>query len=236
MDEINEQEELVKVLDKGYVRLVMSAGTDISVVNAARVSYAKKSSEMTPQDEKLLKFLAKNEHTSPFRHAFMSFEFKAPLEVARQHWKYVVGSDHTMDGWNEASGRYITKQDEFYIPAAGEWRSKPENSKQGSGALIDPNVGKYITAELMHTYDLGEERYQWALEQGVAPEMARLFLPAYGLYTYYWWSASLQSVLHFLNQRLASDAQHEITAYAKVVYDMVESRFPVSTKEFVNVS
>jgi thymidylate synthase (FAD) len=225
-----------QVLDKGGVRLIDVMGNDISVVNAARASYGKRSTEMTAGNEKLIGFLAKGGHTSPFRHAFLSFEFKAPLEVARQHWKYVVASDHTMDSWNEASGRYITKQDEFYIPAANEWRSKPENSKQGSGAPLDPEIGKHLTAELMHTYDLGEGRYQWALEQGVAPEMARLFLPAYGLYTFYYWSASLQSVLHFLNQRLAADAQHEITAYAKVVYDMVATRFPIATREFVDVS
>lgn len=502
------------VLDKGGVRLVDHMGSDLSIVNAARASYAKRSTEMTPGNEKLVSFLAKGGHTSPARHAFVSFEFKAPIEVARQHWKYVVGSDHCqptgtqvtvlsedgeeiqkdiedtrigdivltydinnkhiyrkgkrvsnkfnryveeyiyavtamnktsrytkehpcviklgnafvdggyvvylmkrgnsfrvgytktrrndslglrvrftrekpdamwvlgvfdnefearmtelvtaykygipmtlfratenganqhtldifwermgdlssngknvignhgllideplfsidnfsksiktqttivtaacnllpgmlvmtptsdkkgyekelwieisdismekysgnvysltiddthtyiadgilthncMDGWNEASGRYITKQDEFYLPFPDQWRSKPENSKQGSGPILPSDIGHQLTNQLMLTYEAGEKKYQWALEQGVAPEMARLFLPAYGLYTFYYWSASLQSVLHFLNQRLASDAQHEITDYAKVVYKMMETRFPVATREFVDV-
>lgn len=225
-----------KVLDKGGVRLVDWMGDDLSLVNAARASYGKRSTEMTPGNERLIHFLGSGGHTSPARHAFLTFEIKAPLEVARQHWKYVVGSDHTMDGWNEASGRYITKQDEFYLPDEFQWRSKPENSKQGSGDLLSNDIGFYLTDKLSDFYEKGEALYQDALSMGVAPEMARLFLPAYGLYTYYRWSCSLQSVFHFLNQRLASDAQHEITAYAKVVYDMVEPRFPVSTKEFVNVS
>lgn len=223
------------VLDKGGVRLIDVMGDDISIVNAARASYGKRSTEMTPGNERLISFLAKGGHTSPFRHAFLSFEFKAPLEVARQHWKYVVASDHTMDAWNEASGRYITKQDEFYVPEANQWRSAPENSKQGSGDPLDSKIGMVLTKQLMEYYDRGEDLYQRALSEGVAPEMARLFLPAYGLYTYYYWSGSLQSVLHFLNQRLASDAQHEITDYAKVVYDMVSTRFPVATREFVDV-
>lgn len=224
-----------RVLDKGGVRLVDWMGDDLSIVNAARASYGKRSTEMTPGNERLIHFLGSGGHTSPARHAFLTFEFKAPLEVARQHWKYVVGSDHTMDGWNEASGRYITKQDEFYVPQSDQWRSAPENSKQGSGEPIDARVGMVLTKQLMEYYDRGEQLYQRTLSEGVAPEMARLFLPAYGLYTYYRWSCSLQSVFHFLSQRLASDAQHEITDYAKVVYKMVEPRFPVSTKEFVNV-
>lgn len=221
------------VLDKGGVRLIDVMGNDLSVVNAARASYGKRATEMTPANERLISFLARGGHSSPFRHAFITFEFKAPLEVARQHWKYVVGSDHTMDSWNEASGRYITKMDEFYLPHAGQWRSAPENSKQGSGDLLSEDKGMLLTAQLMETYDRGEELYQWALSIGVAPEMARLFLPAYGLYTYYRWSASLQSVAHFLKQRLASDAQHEIAEYARSVARMVQTRFPVSIRELM---
>lgn len=224
-----------QVLDKGGVRLIDYMGNDLTIVNTARASYAKSSTEMTPGNEKLIKFLAKGDHTSPLRHAFFTFEFKAPLEVARQHWKYVVGSDHTMDGWNEASGRYITKQDEFYLPSETQWRSAPENSKQGSGLPVNSIVGGELTDKLEAFYKQGEDLYQAALALGVAPEMARLFLPAYGLYTYYRWSCSLQSVFLFLKQRLATDAQHEITEYAKAVYDMVSPRFPVATREYVDI-
>ncbi len=97
--------EIINVLDNGYVRLVDIMGNDLSVANAARASFAKESTELTPGDERLINFLVRENHMSPFRHAFMTFEFKAPLMVARQHWKYIVGSDHTMDGWNESSRR-----------------------------------------------------------------------------------------------------------------------------------
>ena len=90
----------IQVLDKGYVRLVDTMGSDLSVVNAARASFAKESLELDQKDVHLIDFLIRENHMSPFRHAFATFEFKAPLMVARQHWKYVVGSDHTMDSWN----------------------------------------------------------------------------------------------------------------------------------------
>src|SRR5690242_11461812 len=115
-------EDTLNVLDHGYVRLVDVMGTDLSVVNAARASFAKESKEFSQSDARLVSFLAKNGHMSPFRHAFATFEIKAPFMVVRQHWKYVVGSDHTMDAWNESSRRYVTEDVEFYIPRPDEWR------------------------------------------------------------------------------------------------------------------
>lgn len=109
----------VKVLDEGYVRLVDHMGSDLTVVNAARVSYAKESSQLSERDIKLIKFLAGEGHTSPFRHAIAQFEVYAPLMVARQWWKYVVGSAHyegtgdSLDAWNESSRRYITEEPVF---------------------------------------------------------------------------------------------------------------------------
>jgi thymidylate synthase (FAD) len=97
------ENKTIDVLDKGYVRLVDKMGSDLSVVNAARASFAKESHELSKSDARLIDFLARENHMSPFRHAFVTLEFKAPLMVARQHWKYVVGSDHTMDSWNESS-------------------------------------------------------------------------------------------------------------------------------------
>jgi len=100
-------------------------GSDLSVVNAARASFGKEVTELGTKDARLIDFLARENHMSPFRHAFITFEFKAPLMVARQHWKYVVGSDHTMDSWNESSRRYVTMEPEFYYPSAEEWRLAP---------------------------------------------------------------------------------------------------------------
>ena len=217
-----------KVLDNGYVRLVDVLGNDLSVVNAARVSYDKESVEFADRDAGLLKFLIREGHTSPFRHAALTFEVYAPLFVARQWWKYAVASTHIDDqnGWNESSRRYITEQEEFYVPKADEWRSKPENSKQGSGAPISTVAGANWTQNLLVMIQNGEYMYQQAMEVGVAPELARLFLPAYGMYVRWRWTTSLQGVMTFLDQRLGHDAQVEIQDYAKAVQELSHSAFP----------
>ncbi|MCY9052481.1 FAD-dependent thymidylate synthase [Bacillus spizizenii] len=225
--------EKINVLDNGYVRLTNVMGSDLSVVNSARVSYDKESTELNEKDIRLIKFLAREGHTSPFRHATLQFEVYAPLMVARQHWKYIVGADHTMDAWNESSRRYITEEPTFYIPKPDEWRSAPENSKQGSGAPTDERTGHYLWADLLEYVEEGERLYNEALEVGVCAEQARLFLPAYGMYVRYYWTASLQSVAHFLNQRLGHDSQVEIQEYAKAVYVLAKPKFPVSLDEFV---
>jgi thymidylate synthase (FAD) len=222
---------LVNCLDKGYVRLVNVMGSDLSVANSARVSYDKESTELSEKDARLIRFLAREGHTSPFRHATLQFEMYAPLMVARQHWKYVVGSDHTMDAWNESSRRYITEEPTFYIPNENEWRSAPENSKQGSGAILGFETGVGLTQELCEFVEKGEELYRWAMANGACAEQARLFLPAYGMYVRYYWTASLQSVAHFLQQRLAHDSQVEIQEYAKAVKELAEPHFPVSIAE-----
>jgi thymidylate synthase (FAD) len=224
----------IDVLDKGYVRLVDTLGNDTSVVNAARVSYDKESESFGEKDAKLLQFLIREGHTSPFRHAALTFEVYAPLFVARQWWKYAVASTHIDDqnGWNESSRRYVTEDEEFYIPQANEWRSKPENSKQGSGQPIDEEVGADYTVILEGMIRTAERAYHTAMEDGIAPELARLFLPAYGMYVRWRWTVSLQGVMTFLEQRLGHDAQVEIQEYAKAVRNLTEQSFPQIMKSF----
>ena len=216
----------IGVLDKGYVRVVDKLGSDLSVVNAARVSYDKEVEEFSAKDFKLLMFLIREGHTSPFRHAALTFEVYAPLFVARQWWKYAVASTHVDDqnGWNESSRRYITEAEEFYVPKV--WRSKPENSKQGSGEPVDDVIAADYTEALESVISMTEAWYKSALEDGIAPEQARLFLPAYGMYVRWRWTVSLQGVLTFLEQRLAHDAQWEIVAYATAVRELVQAEFP----------
>jgi thymidylate synthase (FAD) len=227
----------IDVLDKGYVRLVDTLGNDLSVSNAARVSYDKESKlredgSLTLHDQRLVKFLWDENHTSPFRHAAMTFEVYAPLMVARQWWKYAVASTHIDDqnGWNESSRRYVTENEEFYVPKADAWRSKPENSKQGSAEPIMEGRGQYFTMALENYVKDGEELYNRAMDQGVAPELARLFLPAYGMYVRWRWTVSLQGVMTFLSQRLEHDAQVEIQEYANAVKDLVKQSFPYTYK------
>ena len=229
---IKSMPEPITVLDKGYVRLVDTLGDDLSVVNAARVSYDKEAEQFTEKDEKLLRFLVREGHTSPFRHAALTFEVYAPLFVARQWWKYAVASTHVDDqnGWNESSRRYITEDEQFYVPSASSWRSKPENSKQGSGEPVDFKIGHHYTNKLNDLIDLGTKMYQEAMSDGIAPEIARLFLPAYGMYVRWRWTVSLQGVMTFLEQRMEHDAQVEIQQYAFAVKDLAHEAFPETFK------
>ena len=222
----------VDVLDKGYVILHDVLGTDLTPVNAARCSYDSKSEELTERDMRLLNYLARHGHTSPFRHAMLQFEIYSPLMVARQQWKYVAGSSFmeqtgdNMTAWNESSRRYIKEEPTFYIPTAGQWRSAPANSKQGSGAPILAGEGSRYTDKLVEYVTRGEELYEEAIAAGVAAEQARLFLPAYGMYVRYYWTASLQAVAHFILQRVADDAQKEIQEYALAVWRLAQEKFP----------
>lgn len=226
--------KMKKVLDQGYVRLVDKLGSDLTIANAARVSYAKESKELTDRDKRLIDFLAREDHTSPFRHAMLQFEIYAPLVVARQWWKYIVGSSHqegigdSLNAWNESSRRYITEEPVFYVPQENQWRSIPENSKQGSGEPVALEIGSKYTQELLKQIDQGLELYEAAMEDGICAEQARLFLPAYGMYVRWYWTASLHSVAHFIQQRMAWDAQKEIQDYARAVLELAKEEFPVA--------
>lgn len=217
---------------KGYVRLIDHLGDDLSFTRAARASYAKDSYEWNEREEKLLKFLIKEGHWSVFRHAAVTYQVKAPLFVARQHFKYQVASAHIDDqnGWNEMSKRYVTANNEYYIPTQAQWREAPANSKQGSGAPSDERVGQYLSNLLEQFAGEGERLYKTALDLGIAPEQARLFLASYGLFVNYQWTVSVANLIHFLQERLAHDAQAEITELARGVYDLTSPLFPATFK------
>jgi len=235
----NKKENMqINVLDKGYVRLVDSMGSDLSVVNAARVSYDKEVTELEDRDIRLINFLIREQHTSPFRHAAVTFEVYAPMMIARQWWKYAVASSHIDDqnGWNESSRRYITGDEEFYVPSPKQWRSKPENSKQGSGPPLDSDDGHYQTEALTKTIKEGVDRYQSAMANGVAPELARLHLPAYAMYVRWRWTTSLQGLMTFLEQRLPHDAQSEIREYADAVLELSQGIYPETFKTYLNIN
>jgi thymidylate synthase (FAD) len=220
-----------QVLDKGYVRLVNSWGTELDIANSARVSYDKESLDLSDKDARLIKFLVRDKHDSTLRHCGFTFEVYAPLMIARQWYKHAVSSSHVEDqlGWNESSRRYVTENEEFYIPGANEWRSAPANSKQGSGAPIMEGKGQYFTLSLNNYITEGEELYKRAMDEGIAPEQARLFLPAYGMYVRWRWTTSLNAVLHFLSLRLGEGAQSEIVDYAEAINVIVKEKFPITT-------
>lgn len=222
----------INILDHGYVRLVDSMGTDLSIVNAARVSYDKESKEFNDKDDRLINFLWKHKHTAPFRHSVVQLEVYAPLMIARQWFKYSVASAHLDDqqGWNESSRRYVTEEPTFYIPAQDEWRYAPANSKQGSGETVDPRLGRIVTNELMDYVDEGLRLYEKWQNSEICAEQARLFLPAYGMYVRWRWTTSLSGVLHLLDERLEHGAQFEFQKFAQAVRDLVQPLFPSTFK------
>jgi thymidylate synthase (FAD) len=228
----------------GFVALVdrMRSDAALKVVNAARISYQKQKHELGEEDRKLARFLWVHGHTSPYRHSFFTFHWKAPLFVFRQAFKYQVGStwrEYEADGesislaafdvlfdtdkgcsWNEISGRYVKWQPEFYLPQ--RMRANP------------PHGNKQASVELPADFDHAAERermraeceelfrlYRERLERGVAKELARILLPQ-NVYTQAYWTVSLQGVIHFLAQRLEPDAQFEIRRYAEGVFQLVQ--------------
>ena len=195
------------------VKVIDVMGTDLSVVNAARVSFAKESNELSDKDEKLIKYLAKHNHWSPFGHASLQFRIKAPIFVARQLVKHQVGLV-----WNEVSRRYVDDEPEFFIP--DQWRSRPENSKQGSGEEI-------IIYNIESTMQFVKQTYQNLLKANVAPEMARMVLPQ-NMYTEWYWSGTLMAFARVCNLRCKDDTQFETQHIADCIDWHLHDKFPIS--------
>ena len=211
----------IKVLDRGFVRLVDVMGSDLSVVNAARVSYGKLKESFDEKDSKLIRFLATHEHTSPFRHAYMQFHVKAPIFVFRQWMKHQVGCS-----WNEISGRYVEfPEDEFHVP--GTFRQQAVVNKQGSLGEIEEANREKAHAAYVETCKGSVAAYKELLSLGVCREQARCVLPL-GLFSEVYWTTSLQAVAHFIRLRSEEHAQWEIQEYARAVRSLIEDRFPAS--------
>jgi thymidylate synthase (FAD) len=220
------------VLDHGYVKLINNMGSDLDVVNSARVSFDKEVSSLGDKDVNLINFLVKDKHDSTLRHCVMTFEVYAPLLVARQWYKHAVSSSHLDDqvGWNESSRRYITEKEVFYIPGTMEWRGAPENRKQGSSDTVSSEIGAKYLQRLRASVERGVRDYESALEDGIAPEQARLLIPAYAMYVRWRWTASLNALLHFVSLRVANDAQYEIQQYANVINEIVKEHYPLTSQ------
>ena len=200
------------------VELIDSMGTDLTIVNSARVSFAKVSEELDDKDERLIHYLAQHGHWSPFAHAFLQFRIKAPIFVARQLVKHQVGLS-----WNEESRRYVDSPPEFYNPTV--WRGRPQNTKQGSdGEVADQNTPQKV---LEQTNLLAFKNYNILIAQGVAPEQARMILPQ-TLLTEWFWSGSLQAFARVCNQRLDAHSQEETQDIARKIQEHAVTLFPIS--------
>lgn len=223
------------VLDRGYVRVRDAMGNDDSVVDAARISFDKLAANYTrEQNKRLLKYLAEHGHWSPFSHVYVQLEIKAPVMVVNQLVKHRIGgrfqTDAWDDGYNELSRRYVTEELEFYMPET--WRLAPKNKKQGSGADADDSLNRDMQIHMENAVSNGVSMYEQALEKGVAPEQARLFLPYAAMYTKVMWTPSLATVARFCMLREKEDAQFEIQQYGRAIHKLVEPLFPQSFDAF----
>ncbi len=220
----------MKVLDKGFVEVIDTLGNDLTVVNSARVSFGKRKTKWDKGDERLVRYLAKHKHHSPFRHLQIQFHIKAPEFVMRQWYKHVVGIETTSNSatkdhaWNEISGRYVPVED-FYMPDV--YRAQSDDNKQASEGEVEDQEKAQKTWTDAHWYLVGF--YDDLLNMGVAKEQARAILPL-SQYTEVYWTASFQSVMNFIELRDEKTSQWEIQEYAKVIKELCLTSFPKITK------
>lgn len=225
----------VPVLNSGHVDLIDHMGNDLMVVNAARVSFNKESDwdgdrhwsgridnkRLSERDIKLISYLAKHKHWTPFAHPQITLRIKAPIFVRTQLFKHKVGMVE-----NEVSRRYVTDTPDFYIPT---WRSAPtDGAKQGSSDFItDSSIEINLNSQYNSILKEALITYENLLEQGVAPEQARAVLPQ-GTYTEWWWTGSLAAYARIYAQRIDAHAQWEVRQYAKAIGDCISPIFPIS--------
>tara|TARA_B110000093_G_scaffold71523_1_gene77799 strand:- start:1048 stop:1686 length:639 start_codon:yes stop_codon:yes gene_type:complete len=199
-------------------------GDDLSVVNAARVSFGKSRSEIGEGDNKLIKYLAKNKHISPFGHAFASFHVKAPIFVARQLVK------HKFLRWNEISRRYVDSDPEFYTPHT--WRGRSADKKQGSEGVVE--LGAFSARMVNNSRRESLGAYRVLLGAGVAPEQARMVLPQNTM-TEWYWSGSLDALADMCRLRLKGDTQYETRLVAQRIDAIMKPLFPVSWEALMEI-
>ncbi len=227
----------MQILDKGQLGLLATMGTDKTIAQSAWVSYGKQDSEKTDGEiQKLINYLIKHRHGTPFEHVVFQFYIKSPIFVAREWMRHRIGS------FNEISGRYITFEPEFYVPE--EFRIKGSTNKQGS---IFPNedwakdnewkdledFNTSMKSDLTNVYTRLYDRYLELLEYGVANEQARMILPV-GLYTEYWWTVNLRALLNFVSLRSAENAQWEIREYSKAIESILQENVPMAYEAFID--
>jgi thymidylate synthase (FAD) len=221
----------IPILDHGFIDLVGALGDDLTVVNAARVSFGKRKTELSDGDKKLITYLAQHKHWSPFRHVQLQFHCKVPEFVARQWYKHVVGIAYT-DGasvdhaWNEISLRYVNASGfDYYLPDA--FRQQSDDNKQASmdASVADPD-GALKAAYQSHC-DEALALYDKLVTAGVAKEQARGVLPL-NIYTEFYWTASLQAVVNFIQLRKHPGAQYEIRLYADAIESLTQHVVPVA--------
>ena len=219
-------ENVVPVLDHGFVRLDDAMADDLCVVNAARVSFARRREEMDEADEGLIRFLMRDRHGTPFEHNAFRFHVRCPIFVAREWFRHRIGS------FNEFSMRYAKATDDFYVPAAEDVRSQVGKPGSYSFEPVDAELAERTQAELREVYALAYAAYERLTEAGVARELARAAIPV-GAYTEFYWTVNARALMNFVSLRAAETAQREIRRYAEACESFLEQLMPVTHAAFV---
>jgi thymidylate synthase (FAD) len=219
--------DTIEVLDRGFVRLDAVMADDLSVVNAARVSFGARREAMDDRDAGLVRFLMRERHGTPFEHNFFRFHIKAPLFVTREWQRHRIGS------FNERSGRYSELPDEFYVPDASAVRTQIGKPGAYTFEPLPDDTAEQVRTGIESSYAESYGRYQELLGAGVAKEVARTVLPV-GLYTEFYWSVNARSLMNFLSLRNAAAAQHEIRVYAEAAEQHFARAMPVTHGSFVD--
>jgi thymidylate synthase (FAD) len=218
-------ENVVPVLDHGFVALDAALASDLAVVNGARVSFNQESDEFSEREEGLIRFLVRERHGSPFEHGYFRFLVKAPLFVVREHHRHRAGH-----AYNEWSGRYSKMEPEFYVPD----NVRTQVGKPGSYTFepVDDATRELVRDEIEQNARRAYDAYERMLEQGVAKEVARAVLPL-STYTKYYWSCNPRSLMHFCGLRNHESAQYEIRQFAAAAESFLQRLMPVTHAAFV---
>jgi thymidylate synthase (FAD) len=218
--------DTIPVLDHGFVRLDDAMAGDLSVVNGARVSFARHKEEMDEADEGLIRFLMRERHGTPFEHNAFRFHVRCPIFVAREWFRHRVGS------FNEFSMRYARASDEFYLPAAEDVRTQVGKPGSYSFEPVSDEVAELTREKLRAVYETAYLAYEQLVELGVAREVARAALPV-GAYTEFYWTVNARSLMNFVSLRNSETAQREIRRYAEACERFLEEKMPVTYGAFV---
>jgi thymidylate synthase (FAD) len=219
-------EKAIRVLDHGFVRLDAAMADDLSVVNAARVSFGRRKTEMDEADEGLIRFLMRDRHGTPFEHNSFRFHIRAPIFVVREWMR------HRISSFNEFSMRYARATDEFYVPEPDDVRTQVGKPGAYSFDPVEPEVAERAREELQAVYEQAYAAYERLVELGVARELARCALPV-GAYTEFYWTVNARALMNFVSLRSAETAQREIRRYAEAVEAFLAERMPVTHASFV---
>ncbi|HZO96107.1 MAG TPA: FAD-dependent thymidylate synthase [Gaiellaceae bacterium] len=219
-------EDAIRVLDHGFVRLDGAMADDLSVANAARVSFARRKTELDEADEGLIRFLMRDRHGTPFEHNAFRYHVRCPIFVAREWFRHRIGS------FNEFSLRYARATEDFYVPEADDVRTQVGKPGAYSFEAVDPELAEHARAELQAVYDQAYATYERLIEAGVARELARSVLPV-GAYTQFYWTVNARALMNFLSLRNSEFAQLEIRRYAEAVETLFAGKMPVTHEAFV---